>query len=113
MAVTRMVIGCPPAGVTIAAGTFTADVTFGTLASTGYAVAGSPANFGTGSTAGASSAWAEGQPVTFRDGDVLYLDSAGGATSGPARLYQALAAAGATFRAWTANDETGHAALGN
>lgn len=110
MAATRMVIGAPPAGITIAAGTFTPDVIAGTPSTT--TGVGAPANFGTGSTLGASSAWAEGQPVTFRNGDVMYLDSGGGST-GPARLYQALVAAGATLRAFTANDETGHAALGN
>jgi hypothetical protein len=113
MAAVLTVIGTPLGGIVIAAGTFTADVIAGTPGTTQGT--GSPANLGTGSWAGASKAWAEGSPVTFHNGDMLYLDSSGPASppTGPQALYIALNAAGATFRAATANDSVGHAALGN
>jgi hypothetical protein len=85
----------------------------------GAATAVSAAFGGTVSWAGAAlgtgTAWAEGFPVTFQRGTVLVVDSASVSANptGPQALYAAITAAGGTFRAWTANDSVGHAALGN
>jgi hypothetical protein len=89
MALSRYVL---TSDVTIPAGTFTLDA----------------AGEGTGSWAGAASAWAAGCPVTFHKDDVIEMDSAAG---GGQALYNAIGAG--NLRAWVDGDAAGHAGLSN
>ncbi len=62
--------------------------------------------------AGPPQQWAAGMPVTFRPGDVIYADSAGGSSTGAQQLYNAIGAG--NLRPYVqGRDDVGHAAPAN